>query len=92
MGRRGLVHGPRIGLLEMQNNILMRNQYFLFKGIEFTVATNYILDVEIPSAGGNLYLALDQAYFPKEKIKELYSDLDRIQKMISGFIKYLWNL
>lgn len=37
----------------------------------------------------HLYIALDQNYLDKSQFDELYSELDKVQRMISNFIKYL---
>lgn len=37
----------------------------------------------------HLYIALDQNYLDKSQFDELYSALDKVQRMISNFIKYL---
>jgi len=37
----------------------------------------------------HLYVAMDQGYIKEDDFKEIYQDLDKIQRMISNFIKYL---
>jgi len=37
----------------------------------------------------HLYVALDQGYIEENDFKEIYRDLDKIQRMLSNFIKYL---
>jgi four helix bundle protein len=37
----------------------------------------------------HLYIALDQGYLDKAKFDELYGDVEKIQRQISSFIKYL---
>lgn len=35
----------------------------------------------------HLYIALDQGYLDKAKFDELYEEIDKVQRMISNFIK-----
>jgi four helix bundle protein len=37
----------------------------------------------------HLYIALDQGYLDKVRFDELYGDVEKIQRQISSFIKYL---
>ena len=37
----------------------------------------------------HLYIALDQEYINKQKFDELYEEIDKVQRQISNFIKYL---
>jgi len=37
----------------------------------------------------HLYIAFDQGYIEKEKFQELYDEVDKVQRKISNFIKYL---
>lgn len=37
----------------------------------------------------HLYIALDQGYLDKAGFDELYEEIDKVQRMISNFIKYL---
>jgi len=37
----------------------------------------------------HLYIAVDQGYLEKIEFDELYKELDKVQRMISNFIKYL---
>ncbi len=52
----------------------------------------FIAKASATEVQSHLYVALDQEYISKEKFDELYNDLEKIQKMISGFIKYLNRL
>lgn len=38
-----------------------------------------------------VYVALDQDYISENKFKELYSKIDEVAKILSGFITYLLN-
>lgn len=38
-----------------------------------------------------IYVALDQDYISENKFKELYSKIDEVAKILSGFITYLLN-
>ena len=37
----------------------------------------------------HLYIAVDQGYLEKIEFDELYKELDKVQRKISNFIKYL---
>jgi four helix bundle protein len=37
----------------------------------------------------HLYIAVDQKYLGKDQFDELYGELDKVQRKISNFIKYL---
>jgi four helix bundle protein len=37
----------------------------------------------------HLYIALDQGYIDKQKFDALYGEIDKVQRQISNFIKYL---
>jgi four helix bundle protein len=37
----------------------------------------------------HLYIAVDQGYLEKNQFDELYGELDKVQRKISNFIKYL---
>ena len=37
----------------------------------------------------HLYIAVDQGYLEKDQFDELYKELDKVQRKISNFIKYL---
>jgi len=39
----------------------------------------------------HLYVAFDQGYIDNEDFQEIYRDLDKIQRMLSNFIKYLYS-
>jgi len=39
----------------------------------------------------HLYVALDQNYIPKEKFNNVYSKLEEVKRLISGFKSYLKN-
>jgi len=38
---------------------------------------------------GQLYVALDQNYVSRDEFDKIYSQAEKVSKMISGFIKYL---
>jgi len=40
----------------------------------------------------HLYIAIDQKYINQEDFDSLYSSIDKIQRMLSNFIKYLRSL
>ena len=37
----------------------------------------------------HLYVAIDQAYLPKEEFNNVYSQCEKVKNLIGGFIKYL---
>ncbi len=46
-------------------------------------------DLNPYSKRAHLYVALDQGYIKKEQFDKLYEDIDKVQRKISNFIKYL---
>ena len=52
----------------------------------------FIAKASATEVQSHLYVTFDQNYISKEQFNELYDDLEKIQKMISGFIKYLNKL
>ncbi|GAB6162670.1 hypothetical protein JCM12298_18290 [Desulfothermus naphthae] len=49
----------------------------------------FIAKSSVAELQSHLYVAMDQGYIKEDDFKEIYQDLDKIQRMISNFIKYL---
>jgi len=62
---------------------------FSRKGNKEFIQFLFIAKASATELQSHLYIALDQKYLKQEKFDELYGDLDKAQRKISNFIKYL---
>jgi four helix bundle protein len=62
---------------------------FSRKGNKEFIQFLYIAKSSAAELQSHLYVALDQGYVKKEQFNILYEDIDKVQRKISNFIKYL---
>jgi four helix bundle protein len=62
---------------------------FSRKGNKEFVQFLFIAKASAAELQSHLYVALDQGYIKKEQFDELYENIDKVQRKISTFIKYL---
>lgn len=62
---------------------------FARKGNKEFVQFLYISKSSAAELQSHLYIALDQGYLSKNEFEELYNISEKVQRMISNFIKYL---
>ena len=62
---------------------------FSRKGNREFVQFLFISKASAAELQSHLYIALDQGYIEKQKFQELYDEVDKVQRKVSNFIKYL---
>jgi four helix bundle protein len=62
---------------------------FSRKGNKEFVQFLFIAKASAAELQSHLYVALDQGYVKKEQFDALYDDIEKVQRKISNFIKYL---
>ncbi len=62
---------------------------FSRKGNKEFVQFLFIAKASAAELQSHLYVVLDQGYIKKEQFDKLYEDIDKVQRKISNFIKYL---
>ena len=62
---------------------------FSRKGNKEFVQFLFISKASAAELQSHLYIALDQGYIERQKFQELYDEVDKVQRKVSNFIKYL---
>jgi four helix bundle protein len=62
---------------------------FARKGNREFVQFLFIAKASAAELRSHLYVALDQGYMKREQFDALYEDIDKVQRKLSNFIKYL---
>jgi four helix bundle protein len=73
----------------MSKVLFHRAEGFSRRGNKEFIQFLFIAKASAAELQSHLYIALDQGYVEKAKFDELYGELDKIQRQISNFIKYL---